>query len=103
MEFLVIRGNSLRQAQSDVILSSSKDDPRRRLKVGDSVPLRQAQSDSQYVILSSSKDDTKSKDDPPRGLRVFDPVPLRQAQSDRKSKDDTKSKDDPQRRSKSRN
>ena len=67
-----------------VILSSSKDDTRRRLKVGDPVPLRRAQSDS-------------------RAQRDTQYVTLRQAQSDRKSKDDTKSQDDPQRRSKSRN
>jgi len=90
----VNRGYSLRQAQSDihrpvilslprpVILSSSKDDHRRRLRVGDPVPLRRAQSDSvaqsntQPVILSSSKDDLIER------LRLGDPVPLRQAQSD---------------------
>ncbi len=72
-----------------VILSSSKDDPRERLRICDSVPLRQAQSDRK------SKDDTRGR------LRVFDTVPLRRAQSDsrvqsdsvaqsdRKSKDDT--------------
>ena len=69
MEFLVNRGYSLRRAQSDihrpvilslprpVILSSSKDDLIERLRLGDPVPLRQAQSDIQPVILSSSKDD----------------------------------------------
>jgi hypothetical protein len=108
-----------------VILSSSKDDlkskddSRRRLRVGDPVPLRQAQSDSVVqsnsgaqrdiftVILSSSKDDHR------RRLRVGGTVPLRQAQSDSvvqsnsvaqsdippvilsSSKDDLKSKDDP--------
>ncbi len=59
-----------------VILSSSKDDHRRRLRVGDPVPLRQAQSKTQYVILSSSKDDLID------GLRICGTVPLRQAQSD---------------------
>ena len=100
-----------------VILSSSKDDPPRRLRICGTVPLRQAQSDSvvqsnsgaqsntQYVILSSSFPVilSSSKDDLIERLRIGDPVPLRQAQSDRKSKDDTKSQDDPQRRSKSRN
>ncbi len=76
MEFLVNRGYSLRQAQREilnvilsssfpvilslprpVILSSSKDDPIERLRIGDPVTLRQAQSDIQPVILSSSKDD----------------------------------------------
>ena len=103
-----------------VILSSSKDDPPRRLRICGTVPLRQAQSDSVAqsdtqpvilsssfpVILSSSKDDLKSKDDSRRRLRVGDPVPLRRAQSDivaqsdtrpvtlRQAQSDGKSKDD---------
>ena len=66
-----------------VILSSSKDDHRRRLRVGDPVPLRQAQSDivaqsdsvaqsnTQPVILSSSFPVilSSSKDDLIEGLK----------------------------------
>ena len=110
MEFLVNRGYSLRQAQSDtqyVILSSSKDDTPRRLRAFGTVPLRRAQSDSvgqsdsgvqsnsgaqrdtRPVILSSSKDD------PIERLRIGDPVTLRQAQSDIQPVILSSSKDDP--------
>ena len=94
MEFLVNRGYSLRQAQSktnyvilssslpvilssflSVILNSSKDDHRRRLRVGDPVPLRQAQSDSRVQSNSEAQSNTysvilsSSKDDPIEGLK----------------------------------
>ncbi len=105
MEFLVNRGYSLRQAQSDilsvilslprpVILSSSKDDPNEGLRIGDPVTLRQAQSDSEaqsntrYVILSSSKDDLID------GLRICGTVPLRQAQSDSVVQSDSRAQSD---------
>ena len=79
-----------------VILSSSKDDPPRRLRICGTVPLRQAQSDSvvqsnsgaqsntQYVILSSSF---------PVILSLPRPVILSSSKDDLRSKDDPKSKD----------
>ena len=87
------RGYSLRQAQREilnvilsssfpVILSSSKDDTPRRLKVGDPVPLRQAQSDSMAQSESEAQSDTR-------------PVTLRQAQSDIQPVILSSSKDDP--------